>query len=232
MRALLLAAGFGTRLRPLTHTIPKCLVPINGEKLLGIWLKILFESGIESCLINTHYLSKQVDTFLSDSIYCGRVTTVFEPELLGTAGTLIKNIDFFDGKDALLIHADNYCLVNLEAFIEAHNNRPNGCLMTMMTFRTQTPSQCGIVIVDARGVVVEFHEKVKNPPGNLANGAVYILSAEILNIIRIDNADAKDFSAEILNRFIGKIYTHEVKETFIDIGTPESYFQANNLKKS
>jgi len=232
MRALLLAAGFGARLRPLTNEIPKCLVPINGEKLLGIWLRMLFESGIESCLINTHYLSKQVDIFLSDSVYCSRVTTVFEPELLGTAGTLIKNIDFFDGKDALLIHADNYCLVNLEAFIGAHNNRPSDCLMTMMTFRTQAPTECGIVVVDARGVVVKFLEKVKNPPGNLANGAVYILSAEILNRIRIDHSVAKDFSTEILNHFIGKIYTPEVKETFIDIGTPKSYFQANNLKKS
>lgn len=230
MRALLLAAGFGTRLRPLTDRMPKCLVPIKGESLLGIWLRILFESNIESCLINTHYLSTQVEKFVSDSIYKNKVFTIFEPELLGTAGTLIKNIDFFRGEDGLLIHSDNYCLANLDEFISAHKNRPKECLITMMTFRTKNPSQCGIVITDERGIVIEFHEKVKMPPGNLANGAIYAVSPEFLSKIKSEYVNAKDFSTEILCHFMGKIYTHEVRETLIDIGTPESYYLANNLK--
>jgi mannose-1-phosphate guanylyltransferase len=76
-----------------------------------------------------------------------------------------------------LIHADNYCLADFTAFQQAHYNRPPECLMT---FRTDNPSSCGILELDERGVVIGFHEKVASPPGNLANGAVYILSAELL----------------------------------------------------
>jgi mannose-1-phosphate guanylyltransferase len=228
MRALLLAAGFGTRLRPLTDTTPKCLVPIKGDPLLGIWLKRLTQAGIGPFLVNTHYLATLIEKFVEASLYRDQVTLIHELELLGTAGTLIKNLDFFQGEDGFLIHADNYCLADLSAFEHAHLNRPLGCLMTMMTFRTEDPSSCGIAELDDRGVVVGFHEKVANPPGNLANGAVYILSAELLLIMRSDLRFMKDFSTEVLQRFVGRIYSYETSERFLDVGTPESYQKANN----
>ena len=80
----------------------------------------------------------------------------------------------------MLIHTDNYCLADFSVFERAHNNRPLGCLMTMMTFRTDTPSSCGIVEVDENGVVIGFHEKVENPPSNRANAAVYAFDYEFL----------------------------------------------------
>ncbi len=229
MKAILLAAGFGTRLRPLTEKIPKCLVPIKGKPLLQIWLERLQEAGINSFLINTHYLPEKVLNFINISEYREKVTLVYESMLLGTAGTLLKNIQFFNGEDGMLIHADNYCLANLDEFINKHNHRPAGCLITMMTFRTDNPSSCGIVELNHEGIVVGFHEKVKSPPGNHANGAVYILSAEILSIIEKKFELAKDFSNDIIPYFLGKIYTYETKEIFIDIGTPETYVTANTL---
>lgn len=232
MRALLLAAGLGTRLRPLTDTIPKCLVPIKGQPLLGIWLERLTQAGISSFMINTHYLASQTEAFIDDSKYREKVTLVNELELLGTAGTLIGNLDFFQGEDGLLIHADNYCLADFTAFQKAHRDRPPECLMTMMTFRTDCPTSCGIVELNESGVVISFHEKINSPPGNLANGAVYILSKELLSLLGSDYGAAKDFSNEILNQFIGKIYTHETNEVFLDIGTPKAYMQANNKKNS
>ena len=180
MRALLLAAGLGTRLRPMTDTTPKCLVPVGDKPLLQIWLERLSEAGIGPFLINTHYLAEQVHEFIQSSPYRNQVTLVHEPKLLGTAGTLIRNLDFFQGEDALIIHADNYCLADFRAFKQAHEKRPAPCLMTMMTFQTDDPQSCGIVEVDDIGVVTGFHEKVKNPPGNLANGAIYILSKSML----------------------------------------------------
>ena len=134
MRALLLAAGLGTRLRPLTKTIPKCLVPIKGKPLLEIWLEGLTEAGVGPFLVNTHYLACQVEDYVNSSQYRNVLTIANEPDLLGTAGTLMKNLDFFQGEDGMLIHADNYCLADLSAFQQAHRDRPNGCLMTMMTF--------------------------------------------------------------------------------------------------
>jgi mannose-1-phosphate guanylyltransferase len=228
MRALLLAAGLGTRLRPLTNTTPKCLVPIKGQPLLGIWLERLTQAHIGPFLVNTHYLANQVEAFIEASPYSEQVTLVNESDLLGTAGTLIKNLRFFQGEDGMLIHADNYCLADFKAFQQAHHNRPSECLMTMMTFRTGDPSSCGIVELDDRGVVVGFYEKVTNPPGNLANGAVYILSAELMKILGRDLLAVKDFSTEVLNRFVGNIYSYETTEVFIDVGSPKTYEQANN----
>jgi len=97
-----------------------------------------------------------------------------------------------------------------------------------MTFRTDDPTSCGIVELDDRGVVVGFFEKVKSPPGNLANGAVYILSAELLKRMGNDLRGVKDFSTEVLHRFVGCIYSHETAEVFIDVGTPEAYAAANS----
>lgn len=228
MRTFLLAAGLGTRLRPLTYNIPKCLVSIKGLPLLGIWLKRLTEANIGPFLINTHYLREQVEAFIKASPYCEQVTLINEIELKGTAGSLIANLDFFQGEEGLIIHADNYCLANFTAFQRAHINRPPECLMTMMTFRTNNPSSCGIVKLDERGIVSDFYEKVDQPPGNLANGAIYILTPELLKKLGTDYHEAKNFSTEIISHFIGRIYSYETSEIFIDIGNPDNYDQANS----
>lgn len=227
MNAILLAAGFGTRLRPITNIIPKCLVPIKGKPLIQIWLEKLESAPIGSILINTHYLSQQVESFVNYRQLKIQTNTVFEPKLLGTAGTLLKNLHFFEGEDGMLIHADNYCLADLTKFIYSHKNRPKGCLMTMMIFYSYNPSDCGIVELDEYGVVIAFHEKVSNPPSNLANGAIYILSSEMINIIKTQFSTKTDFSTEILPHFMGKIFTYLTEDLFIDIGTLESYNKAN-----
>lgn len=227
MRTFLLAAGLGTRLRSLTYNIPKCLVSIKGLPLLGIWLKRLTEANIGPFLINTHYLPEQVEAFIKASPYYEQVTLINEIELKGTAGSLIANLDFFQGEEGLIIHADNYCLADLTAFQRAHINRPAECLMTMMTFRTNNPSSCGIVKLDERGIVSDFYEKVDQPPGNLANGAIYILTPELLKKLGTDYHESKNFSTEIISRFIGQIYSYETSEIFIDIGNEDNYNQAN-----
>jgi len=229
MRALLLAAGLGTRLRPITDTVPKCLVPIGGKPLLQIWLERLTEAGFGPFLINTHYLHEQVEEFIETSEFKNQVTLVYEPELLGTAGTLVKNVDFFQGEDGMVLHADNYCLADLAEFRAAHENRPDGCEITMMTFRADDPKTCGIVEIDEQGVVVEFHEKVDNPPGDLANGAVYIFSKNLLENLKATNPMQMDISIDILPKNLGKIASFLVKETFIDIGRHEALLKAESI---
>lgn len=227
MRAILLAAGFGTRLRPLTEAIPKCLVPIKGQPLLEIWLQNLTRAGIGPFLINTHYLAENVKSYIQSSPYQDQVSLIHEGELLGTAGTLISNLDFFDGEDGMLIHSDNYCLEDFRKFVQAHHQRPPECLMTMMTFHTDDPASCGIVELEERGVVIGFHEKVANSPGSIANGAVYILSAELLRLMDAELRGAMDFSTEVLPRLVGRIHTYQTSELFLDVGTPERYARAN-----
>ena len=98
MKALLLAAGEGTRLRPITNRIPKCLVPINDKPLLEYWLDNLSKVGVSEFLINTYYLSEQVEEFVIYSKYKDKITLVYEKELLNTAGTILKNKEFLQMK--------------------------------------------------------------------------------------------------------------------------------------
>ena len=221
IKALLLAAGLGTRLKPLTDIWPKCLMPIRDRPLLEYWLNILQKSGIDNILVNTHYLSEYVEGFIKQPQFTGWVDSVYEPSLLGTAGTIRENIDFCQNSTVLLAHADNWTCCNFSDFLNYHNNqRPKGTVMTMMTFTCPNPSECGIVELNSDGVVVEFHEKVQNPPGKLANAAVYLIESEVIEWI-VNNPKVTDFSTEVLPQFVGKIATWENRKIHRDIGTVE-----------
>lgn len=219
MRAILLAAGLGTRLRPLTDTVPKCLVPVGNEVLLDMWLRRLSEVGIDRVLVNLHHLADVVRRHVASSKWAGFVEFVDEPVLLGTAGTLVANKGFLRDGDGLLVHADNYCTASLGAFIAAHRSRPAGCTMTMMTFETGQPRECGIVATDARGVMVAFDEKPANPSGTTANAAVYALSPEIYGPLE----GIFDFSTEVVARSAGNVFTWPSDGDLVDIGTLERY---------
>ena len=229
-RALLLAAGLGTRLRPITLHQPKCLVQIGNEPLLGRWLRQLEHAGCEAVLVNTHYLAQQVESFLqkwhSTSM---KVDIIYEPDLLGTAGTLLANNDFFEGATGLLIHADNVMEDDICSFLSAHANRCRECLLTMLTFTTSCPNQCGIVELDNRHVVQGFHEKVSDPPSNRANGAIYAFEKEFLDYLRLAAPSPSDFSTQVLPYMLGKIQTWHTDKVYIDIGTPEQLSKAQSF---
>ena len=230
MKALLLAAGFGTRLKPLTNNVPKCLVPIKGKPLLEYWIENLISSGISKLIINTHYKADVVQKYIKQSKYSENIRVFNEPELLGTCGTLLANIENTIEDEILLLHSDNYSTQMMSSFIEAHNKRPKNCLLTMMTFNTSSPESCGIVELK-NNVVVGFHEKVNYSVGNIANGATYLLSKEFLKIIKKDFNNAYDFSTDILPYFIDKIYTFHTDKIFIDIGNITNYNLANEIEE-
>ena len=230
IRAILLAAGFGTRLRPITLHTPKCLVQVAGEVLLGRWLKQLESVGCESVLINTHYLAEQVVHFLEgwNSPQMSIVAT-YEPELLGTAGTLLANQSFFEGSTGLLIHADNAMEGDLHELIIAHQKRPNQCLLTMLTYHTDRPQSCGIVLTNSAGIVTNFFEKVDDPPGNCANGALYVFDDLLLDHVSRMSPAPCDFSTEVIPRLLGKIKSFHTSKPYLDIGTPSALAQAQAL---
>ena len=230
MKALLLAAGLGTRLRPLTFETPKCLVPINGRPLLDYWLENIFNFDFEAILLNLHYKAEKVRQYINESPYKDKIKMVYEEELLGTAGTLLKNKAFFEGSRILMVHADNFSIFNMNDFIRAHSSRPSRCEMTMMTFRTDTPESCGILELDNEKIVQAFHEKVKNPPGDLANGAVYILENSIFSFLESIKERKIDFSTQVLPFFLGKIFTYHNDQYHRDIGTIENYQKAQERK--
>ena len=220
MKAFLLAAGLGTRLKPLTDRVPKCLVPVCGRPLLAYWLDLLTAHGIERILVNTFYLAQQVNAFVAASEHRDRIEVLPEPRLLGTGGTLLRHRALLDSAPFLVAHADNLTHFDAGAFMHAHEQRPRGTEITMLTFETDQPSTCGILELDDLGIVTAFHEKVANPPGRLANAAVYIMQPTVLAFLTNLGKEEIDLSTEVLPHYLGRIYTHPLRGYLRDIGTP------------
>jgi mannose-1-phosphate guanylyltransferase len=222
----LLAAGLGTRLRPLTDETPKCLVSVQCKPLLSYWLDLLLSNGISDVLVNTHYLAHKVRQFREASPWRERITLVHEEQLLGTGGTILANRAFFGRSPFLVAHADNLTRFRVADFMRAHRNRPRSAAMTMMTFETDVPQTCGIVELDSAGVLRRFHEKVPNPPGNRANAAVYIIEAEVVDFLASIGASKIDFSTQVIPHFLGRIATFHNADYHRDIGSRENLLAA------
>ena len=220
IKALLLSAGLGTRLRPLTNHTPKCLIKVKGEPLLETWLNKLEKLGCEEALINTHYLNEKVEKFLYSRKETNmKIKIIYEDKLLGTAGTLIKNLTFFDNAIGLLIHADNYMEDELFPFIESFKLRPKNCLLSMLTFMTDNPSSCGIVNTDDKGILTAFYEKKSGNYGNTANGAIYAFETEFVDFAKNLPLLTTDFSCDVIPKLIGKIHTWKTLKSYEDIGS-------------
>ena len=222
MKAFLLAAGEGTRLRPLTDTTPKCLVPICGRPLLAYWFDLFRRYGIEEVTINTHHLADQVRAYLR-SVEGVQVSVTYEPELLGSAGTLYANRDFVKGEDAFFIlYADNLTNANLNA-LEAFHRSHSG-IVTMGLFETSVPHQCGIVELDAEGRIVDFVEKPEHPKSNLANAGIFVARPSLFDFL--SDRTPLDLGHDVLPRLIGRMYGVRIREYLLDIGTLENYRRA------
>ena len=227
MKALLLSAGLGTRLMPITKKIPKCLIEIDSKPLLSYWLENLNKLGVKEIFINTHYLSDLVEDFVNNSIYKKNITLIKEKKLLGTGGTLKNNADLFKDQSLLLIHSDNLCLTDFDNFLNSHISRNLNIVMTMMTFFSDNPKECGIVEVDHNQVLKNFYEKVALPPSNLANGAVFIIEPELIDFIKNYPKDVFEISKEIVPLFLNQIKTWHNNFYHRDIGSINSLHNVN-----
>ena len=228
MNAILLCAGISKRLRPTSFNNPKCLIKFGRNNLLEFWLKKLNDIGIKKILINTHYFDKKIKKFIYSNKIKDRVHITFEKQLLGTAGTLMKNINFYDNQDGLLIHSDNFMTENLKVFLQNHKRRPENCLMSMLTFSTNDPKSCGIIKSSKKNILEEFYEKPKKKVGNKANAAIYCLSKEMIKELKLQKKSYIDFSTEIIPKYKRKIFCIHTNDFFIDIGNIKNL----NLVKS
>jgi mannose-1-phosphate guanylyltransferase len=199
---------------------------VNGKPLLGHWLDLFERAGIERVLINLHHLDHLVRDYVTDRSHTLDIEFAYEAQLLGTAGTIQANRGFLESGSTLVAHADNLSIFSVAEILAAHRSRPTGVVMTMMTFYTDRPSQCGIVEVDERGVVVGFHEKRDDPPGNLANGAVYIMEPEILDTIDAVGGQGRDLSIDVVPRLLGRIATFHNGRYHRDLGTMDELVRA------
>lgn len=224
MKAFLLAAGLGTRLRPITDTTPKCLVEIGGRPLLDIWLDALAKAGVREVLVNTHHLAADVEAYVAARTTTPAVRLSHEPVLLGSAGTLLANRDFVADEDMfLVINADNLTDFDLGVLVDAH--RAGGAIATLSVFEAARPSECGIVELSTDGLVVGFLEKPANPPGNLANAGMYAFHPAVID--EIPDSLPRDIGFDLLPRLVGRARTVALDDCyFLDIGNPAALEQA------
>ena len=227
-KAILLAAGLGTRLRPLTETVPKCLVPIAGKPLLDYWFDKLQSVGVRDVLINTHHLRDVVTAHLAhvSATRPFQIREAYEPKLLGSAGTIHANRDFADDADeCLIIYADNFSSVALDALLEFHRGHDDP--MTMLLFHTPYPKQCGIATLDAQGRIVEFVEKPQQPASDLANAGVYVVDSAAYR--EMADRNAFDLGFDVLPGFVGRMRGFPFQGYHRDIGNYEALKQADEF---
>jgi len=223
VKAFLLAAGLGSRLRPITDSIPKCMVVIDDQPLIDIWLDAFDRAGVDEVLVNLHYLPDAVRGHLASRTGPPVVRTVFEPELLGSAGTLLAGRQWVEDEDLFLAcYADNLTDFDLRSLIDAH--RQHGPLATLTVFRSDRPSAGGVVELGADGKVVGFIEKPARPASDLTNAGMYAFGPGVLD--EIDAGPPKDIGHDLLPRLVGRARALLVDGYFRDVGTAESFRRA------
>jgi len=227
IKALLLAGGLGTRLYPLTTTVPKCLVPIGGRPLLDVWVDCLAEAGIGEGRINTHALAETVRAYIEQVNAQGRIRLFesHEPTLLGSAGTIAVNTDLADDVDqVVVVYADNFSDIDIRPLIAFH--RWHDDPLTMVLFRAPNPRACGIAELDGKGRIVSFAEKPEHPISDLANAGLYVVDAAAYR--EIASMGAFDLGFEVLPRFVGRMRGWVWGGYYLDIGTPEALERAQH----
>ena len=223
MKAFLLAAGTGTRLRPITETTPKCMLTIDERPLLDIWLDALAEAGVGEVLVNLHHLPDAVRSHVAERTGAPAIRLVFEPELLGSAGTLAANRSWVAEEEMFLVcNADNLTDFDLRSLTEKH--REGGAIATWTVFHSERPATGGVVELDSAGTVIGFEEKPREPVSDLTNAGIYAFHPSVLDMI--PGARPADIGYHLLPQLVGHAKAVPVEGYFRDIGTIEDYRRA------
>jgi mannose-1-phosphate guanylyltransferase len=225
MKAFLLAAGRGTRLRPLTDVVPKCLVPVRGEPLLKIWLDLCARSGIDEVIINLHAHASTVEEYLHRHEPPVKVHVVREETLLGSAGTLLVNRAFVESDSAFwVLYSDVLTNTNLERMAEFHAGHSR--IATLGLYRVPDPSRCGVAIADEDGVIVDFEEKPKAPRSDWAFTGLMVASPRVLDFI--PQRLPADIGFDVLPSLVGNMMAYPIEDLVLDIGTMLNYQAAES----
>jgi mannose-1-phosphate guanylyltransferase len=228
MRAFLLAAGHGTRLRPLTNDIPKCLVKVAGKPMLQYWFDLFRRHGITEVLINLNHFPEQVHEYIEANVADINVNLIYEDILLGSLGTLIKNRSFVkDESEFLVFYSDNLTNVNITEMMNFHKSLDNP--FTMGLFRANDPKSCGIAELNDNYTITNFEEKPSFPKSNLANAGVYIMKPELLEELNANKNELQDIGYELLPKLIGRMNGYEIEEFLLDMGTHANLKLANEF---
>jgi mannose-1-phosphate guanylyltransferase len=225
LKAFLLAGGHGTRLRPLTDSVPKCLVPIRGRALLDIWLDLCARSGITDVLINLHAHSQPIEQHLRRNNSPVNVRIVHEERLLGSAGTLAANRDWVASDPAFwILYSDVLTNANLRRMSEFHFR--HGRIATLGLYQVPDPSRCGVAIANDTGVITGFEEKPQTPRSNWVFSGLMVANPGLFDLI--PPCVPADIAFHVLPQLLGKMLAYPIEDYLLDIGTLPNYQMAQS----
>jgi len=233
MKGMILAAGEGRRLRPLTNHTPKPMLPVGNHPLLEHIIVHLRNCGVTDLAINLYHLPDAVVDYFGDGHTWGvNLKFSVEERLLGSAGGVKRVQSFFD--DTFVVYyGDIFTQADLRPLIDHH--RQAGVMATMGLYRVPDPWNRGIVALDQDQIIGQFAEK---PPrdqvfSNLANAGIYVMEPELL--ARIPPNQSYDFGHDVFPGMLAdgiKMAGYVIEDRLIDIGLPEKYQEANQFAAS
>lgn len=236
-QAVILSAGLGTRLRPLTDGIPKVMVPVAGKPLLEWHIEQFKKHGISDFFVNLHYLPDAVKNYLGDGTKFGvNVNYSYEPEILGTAGGVkqfagkLENVFF-------VMYGDMFSLVDYSKMAEAFFKLPEDALGMMIVGRNDHPYDSDVVEVDGNMKFLKIyrkpHEYDKLPDNFRTLDAGYIFRKKILDYV--PEGKYYEIDHELLPDIVSRgerFYGHETEDYLYDIGTMERLSQVEEYAKN
>lgn len=228
LKAIILSAGQGTRLKPLTDNCPKPMVKIGNKPLLEHTVNMLKKHEVTDIAVNLHHYPHVVMDYFGDGKRFGvRMHYSLEGQILGTAGAIKKLEGYFDDT-FVVIYGDVFSFTDITAMIRFHKEHKG--IATVGLYRVDNPHECGIVELSDNNRVVRFLEKPKKEEifTDLANAGIYVLETDIIKYIpsNIYYDFGKDLFPLILKKDIS-MYGFIINEYLIDIGTMKKYEQAN-----
>lgn len=229
MKAMILAAGLGTRLRPLTDEIPKPMVPIVNKPVMEHIIELLSEYKIQEIVVNIHYCSEIIKDYFKDGSQWGvKISYSYEKELLGTAGGVKKVKGFFKNEDFLVISGDILTDLNVEELIKFHCQ--NEYLGTIVLKRVRNISRYGVALLNENDEILNFQEKPKpkEAVSKLANCGIYVFKPEIFNYI--PDHLFFDFGKDVFPLLLRKkkrLAGFVLKKYWNDVGGVRAYQEGN-----
>jgi len=226
---MVLAAGVGERMKPLTDHLPKPLLPIANRPVMAYILEHLGRHGFTDVVANVYYRGEDIiDCFGDGSGYGIRLTYSREDQLWGSAGSVKRNRDFFEGEPFLVIGADDLTDMDLSALLERH--RCSGAIASIGLAEVDETSQFGIVVTGEAGRIQYFVEKPEGPaPSRTANTQIYLFEPEILDLI--PEGEWYDFGRNVFPRLVddrSPFFGFSLPGYWRDIGSAGDYFAAQS----
>jgi mannose-1-phosphate guanylyltransferase len=215
MKAMVLAAGLGTRLRPLTFEIPKPMVPVLDRPVMAHLYDLLQKQGFDELVANLHYFPDTIRDYFGD-----RLTWVYEEELLGTAGGVRNVRDFFGSDPIVIVSGDALTDIDLGALVERH--RSSGGIATLTVKKVEDTREYGVVLHDADGRITGFQEKPdpSEALSDLGNCGIYCFSPEIFDYF--PDREFADWAQDVFPALLENdvpFHIHETRDYWNDVGS-------------